>query len=231
MRKLLGVFIVLAFLMMWGPPSYASPDLYDWKTNIDGTVVDMPILGPSFDTNTGLGTVNLSVAGSGSHFVGLFLDQDTDLLAFVAGDSGQAVGAPPAGMSWEIGSPWDYSVDPAVPGQIIGDFKTGLTNQVLADILPPFPLGGDVSMAMGWSFNLGAGETANVGFLISSQAPTSGFYLNQFNLDNLSIPDEIFMSSTLEIRTSGVPEPGTLLLMGSGLLGLIGLRRRMNRKG
>jgi len=35
--------------------------------------------------------------------------------------------------------------------------------------------------------------------------------------------------SELKIQASGMPEPGTLILLGSGLAGMFGLRRRINR--
>ncbi len=234
MRKLLGVLLAVLVVVGWGPPVSAAPVLNDWMTNVDGVTLDQPALGAAFDPLTGLGSVNFTVSGAGAHFVGLFLDQDTDLFAFATGDTGAAVGVPSAGLSWEIGSPWDYAVSPAVPGPIATHFAgSGLMNMVDPDILPPFPLGGDVSMALGWNFMLAADETAYIDFMIREVAPVSGFYLKQSNLDPGTIPEEIFFSASLRIAGGppGVPEPGTLLLMGSGLLGLMGVGRRMHRKG
>jgi hypothetical protein len=85
----------------------------------------------------------------------------------------------------------------------------------------------DVSMALGWAFNLTAGQTATIIFSLSETAPVSGFYLWQTDPDSKV---DIYFSSTLN-KTGGntsVPEPSTLMLMLSGL-GFVGVAARFRK--
>lgn len=61
-------------------------------------------------------------------------------------------------------------------------------------------------------FDNGGANIAGISFYITGNEP-AGFVIDNFTFGNADV-----------IR--GVPEPGTLLLLGSGLLGLAGLRRR-----
>ncbi|GAB4249257.1 PEP-CTERM sorting domain-containing protein [Deferrisoma sp.] len=59
-------------------------------------------------------------------------------------------------------------------------------------------------------------------FDVSDTPPAGGFYLVQ---DDPVANTTLYFSSSLQV----VPEPGTLLLVGSGLAGLAGWRRRRAR--
>jgi hypothetical protein len=69
------------------------------------------------------------------------------------------------------------------------------------------------------------GSAIFIGFTSSSNniAFLNFNVIDQFGGDSLAI-------DTLQIGSSAVPEPGTLLLLGSGLLGAVGYtRRRLGR--
>lgn len=82
----------------------------------------------------------------------------------------------------------------------------------------------DVSMAMGWDFVHGAGETGVVSFFLSD---TNGagdlFYVTYADMDS---PDKVYFWGSLEITSTDVPEPGSLMLFSLGLIGLGMLTRR-----
>ncbi len=228
MKKLKFLLAMLLFVAFFGVSEVSALEinLFDWAFNIDGTLYEASNSDPlpgninasGFDLLSGLGTITITSAGAGSHSVIAFFDHEIDeTVNTYFNEVGSTVGAPAAEQSWEIDEP-GY-----VFGNIYDNFKAGTLDNSNG---VPSSAPEDVSMALGWNFILGAGETASLNFnlLLSETAPTSGFYLVHTDTDSES-PASLYFSSTLDIKSSSVPEPGLLFLLVTGLAGLFGFRR------
>ena len=232
---LIGLVLVFAAS---GVQAVSSVDLYDWGFNIDGTVYnkisngnvpgDLPgyVSTGGLDFGTGLGSVSVTITGTGSHSLISFFDHEIDeIINGYTNEFGDSHGALATGQSWEIDEPgWVF-------GDIFTNFSAGsLDNSNGVQSSSP----DDVSLALGWDFTLASGETALIDFLLSYDAPSSGFYLSQTDPDSGA---EIYLSSTKQVRGGGctnncpVPEPGTVILLGSGIAGLFffGKKRLSNK--
>lgn len=224
-RGLLG----LAFVALLIAPSSASAapiDLFQWVFNVDGTLFDSTgVLGssalPANFSGTPLSTgaqglITASITGAGAHSFTAFWDYELDeTVNGFSNEYATVVGAPAAGLSWEVDEPG------FVFGDIYGNIQTGLLDNTNAvGIGAP----DDVSVALGWNFNLAAGETALISLLVSTVAPVSGFYIGHFDPGTGS---QLFYSTALRI-TGGpvqVPEPGTLVLTVLGIAAFAGRKR------
>ena len=116
-------------LMTSTSASATAINLFEYAFNIDGAFAS-PLLGDTvpagvnlagFDTDTGLGTILVSVVGTGAHFVGLFVDHEIDeeenTFFNEVGDTG---GSPAANQSWEIDEPGFCDTN-VTPGCHLGD--------------------------------------------------------------------------------------------------------------
>ena len=219
MKKLSAILAALLLSAFGaGGASAAQIDLAGWATYSDGAytghdlVPNQTIVSQSF---------SLTFTGAGSHtaigFVDAEIDQDINTWF---NEFGAATGSLASGQSWEIDEP-GY-----VFGDIIANMKAGFLDNGNG-----VPANGpdDVSMALGWDFILGADQTAVVTFLLSSDVPTTDFYLSQTDPDSDAT---IYFSSRLVVRgcppegCNPIPEPGMAWLLAPALMGLVWSRRK-----
>ena len=232
MRRVLFGFMVAALLVVPSKASADPVDLFQWVFNVDGTLYDSAgVLGSSTlpgnfsltPSATGpMGLLTTTITGAGNHsFIGFFDYQLDESANGFTNEFAAVTGVAPAGLSWEIDEP-GFTF-----GDIYGNIQSGnLDNSNGVGAGNP----DDVSVALGWNFILGAGETALVSILISSVAPTAGFYISHF--DSLS-QTTLYYSTSMSIGgqpPSAVPESGTLVLLGLGLAILAATRGRAFRR-
>ncbi len=212
----------------------ADISLFERLININGLLIPPDAIpgyatvnDGAFNDTTGLGTISVSVTGAGPHFVGLFVDHEIDeSVNTFFNEFGLPVSIPEATQTWEIDEPG------FVFGNIYDNFaNSDETTGSLLDNSNAVPQASpdDVSMAHAWDLNLAAGEKATITFLLSQNAPTSGFYLGHHDDES---DESVYFSSSLKIDRPGVPDSGStaILLMGSlAALGWLARGRSVSR--
>jgi hypothetical protein len=229
MKKISFLALGILSLSAFSSTRAATVDLFEYGFNIDGAVSDIgsdPIPGGvnagGFNATTGLGSIQFSISGAGTHYFSTYYDHELDqTVNTFFNELGFTFGAPTAGQSWEIDEP-GFSTN---PGDIFSNFTNGTLDNSIGRATPD-----DVAMALGWTFNLGAFDTAKITLLTSETAPTSGFYLEQNDPDSQA---SVFLSGSLSIisrNPNGVPDSGSSAgLLALGLVGLVVSSQRLSR--
>ena len=188
---------------------------------------------PAYPTTAAANTLGSAsfVFGPGSSFVNLYLDYDLNYDAQGSfQDFGTVVngGSLPAGFSYEIDDPNASNIFGDFSGNSLSNANNVGTYANTGDNAPCC----DVSWALGVTVSVANGFQDTITFTSSSVAPVSGFYLQQTN--GVDPSQNIYLSATVTEQqvgpTDGTPEPGTFLLLGAGLAGLIAWRARAHRQ-
>ncbi len=213
MKKLFllsGLAIMLYVLPTFG---WATPVLYDWSVDVDGTLYQSPetymvptpdgditsisgftwfsaidsYSGDPYDGPVAAGTITLTFEPcyGGVHHVEGYFDVEIDsYLNTFWNETGTGHEIASGGVYGYADYHDLYSGDPAIDPD-------------------------DIVWVMGWDFTLAYEQDAILSYYLSDVAPNSGFYLSQSDVDS---NETVYLYSTLEIRdrVCPVPEPGTI---------------------
>lgn len=193
--------------------------LADIAVNLDGAVSSAKATGAGFDSATGIGTLQFVFNGLGTHRGLLFVDHEiSEAVNGFDNELGSAIGALPALVSWEIDEPGFANN----PGDIYDHFQGAALDNQVGRLGPD-----DVSMALGWTFDLGARETGLLTFVLGTQVPRNPFYLKHLDPDS---GEAIYLSGDLTIRPSSLADGGDALVPWLALSAFVGVAHRWTRR-
>jgi hypothetical protein len=251
MRKLVLGVLVLAFSgFLILPAAFAdTTSLHESLVAIDtnsyhNNFALIPgINAAGFNSATGLGTLTFTISGAGAHKFDAFFDSNLNVPFY--NEFGTTGGVAAAGQTWTIDDPLAGTIFADTKAHNLDSInwipgKTDNFNGTCASVYDTTTPGcansnDDVSMAMGFSFNLLAGQTEIITLTLSHNAPGGGFFLHQIHPidNNTSSQLDLYFSGTAATRGGGqTPEPSSLLLaLGGTPVALIfrALRQRLSR--
>jgi hypothetical protein len=233
--KIRLVSLAIAAFAMLFLPAMASADswiLWDWSANIDGDTFNPPGLPASvnsaaFDFGTGLGSLVFSFNTAGPHYAGVYFSHYFDGgFGDVTDAYGAVAGSAPSGVTYQLGWPGEGS--PTVFDNFAANALDG-SNTVGAYSPPPNACC-DVAIAEIREFTLNSGDKATLTYTVSPST-ASPFYLQVTDHDS---GNSIYLSQSYVYIPAGggptIPEPGTFMLTGAGIvLGLVVRRRMVSR--
>jgi hypothetical protein len=199
-----------------------------------------------FDSGAGFGsstygsyTITLTAASTGNYYVSGFFDTQLNLDFYneYAAIHGSAL----AGQTWEVGDPNTSGLNPFGANDALNNTLTnsngipGTNDNSLKTCTSS--CNGDVAYAMGFNESLTAGEVETVTFTVSATNP-GGFNIEQVHpVDGLNPTAQFaYFSGSSSVQMpctgpncggTGVPEPSSLMLLGTSLCGLLGLRKKL----
>ena len=228
---------VIFFITFWFSPANAALILDDWAFYVDDTTYEnyngdvMPTQG-SLGSN-GLGTLTWSVNTAGSHSFISYFDFEIDEYDAQEGtyytafnEYGEISGVTVSGQSFEIDEPGWAGIGDLYWNILVGTLDDA--NSINSD---DYPNGDDVSMALGYNFTIDEGQSATISLILTqSLSDYNGFYLSQIDIET---QETLYFYSTLDIQNndpaSPVPEPSTMLLLGLSLMGMVRIRKKMQK--
>jgi hypothetical protein len=249
MRRLLqfvpmGVLALVGIVVLARPANANTTALADWCVNLNGDINTAcngagsggasgtgSISLASFDTTleptvNGLGSVVVTLGQGNGQYAAFYADYDLDFATEGSfQDYATIHGVRPSGVTFEADDPNISNIFTGFAGNTLSN-----VNKVGTAAAPPSPCC-DVSFALAvGGINVGAGDTDTITFLVSTTAPSSGFYIQQTNFDK---GDSIYLSYTdsgCQGPNCGVstvtPEPSYTAILLVGLAALIFVARR-----
>lgn len=255
MRKLAIGVVVLLFLCVCMVPAALADDtsLQSSLIVINGTPYADTLSVPGVISSSGFGattspyggtsvygavTVTLTNSGSSAENVSVdgFFDDELSVpfwneYATVNGTAGCGAGCT---QNYEVGDPIFSNIVNDTASDTLSNSNGIPQGSDNFGLTCTSSCNGDVSFAMGFDFTIQAGQTDTVEFLISTSNP-GGFNIEQTHpVDgaNTSAVNAFFSGSVTPGAVGpppppGMPEPGTIFMLGSSFVGLIGLRKKL----